>query len=233
MAFEKGFEIQLEPLEQAENSDLKLPDDSGEKCYNAELPDDSGEDDCKIELPNDSGENVNTKSDLQNSRPLNENERALLKDIGMTDANIEKCTMGNDGIYNMNCINKEYAGKKHPDTGVMYKEKIITIDNVQIRGVFPEFSSIIDINLPDTRRFDTEGKQFTYLNNQLREAVKNNPELQNKFTDKQLAQIERGIKPTGYTWHHNEEVGKMQLVRFDEHNGTKHTGGNSIWSNGT
>lgn len=62
---------------------------------------------------------------------------------------------------------------------------------------------------------------------------KKNPQLKNKFTVEQLEDIELGDIPDGFTWHHNEEVGKMQLVDTVTHNKTGHTGGRNIWGGGS
>lgn len=35
--------------------------------------------------------------------------------------------------------------------------------------------------------------------------------------------------PKGYTWHHHQETGKMQLVNSRIHQETGHTGGFSLW----
>ena len=57
--------------------------------------------------------------------------------------------------------------------------------------------------------------------------------MRSKFTPEQLKDIEEGRTPTGYVWHHNEEPGKMQLVKREDHDraigGAAHTGGNSLW----
>ena len=45
--------------------------------------------------------------------------------------------------------------------------------------------------------------------------------------------IEDGETPDGYTWHHDAEAGKMQLVDFETHQKTGHTGGRYIWGGGT
>ena len=49
----------------------------------------------------------------------------------------------------------------------------------------------------------------------------------------QLDDIQEGRTPKGYVWHHNEEPGKMQLVRREDHDraigGAAHTGGSSLW----
>lgn len=164
---------------------------------------------------------------------LGEDEKKALKEkTGMTDANIEKCTVDKDGQIRLKCTNEEYAGKEHPETGVRYVEKDIDIDGVKIRVVAPEFKSIVDKMLPPELRQAPESKQFEYLNNWLKEEIKTNPALKAQFNKEQIAMIERGQKPTGYTWHHNEECGKMQLVEFKTHEKSGHTGGNSIWNGG-
>jgi len=37
-------------------------------------------------------------------------------------------------------------------------------------------------------------------------------------------------RPQGYTWHHNEKLGKMELVAQDAHDAAKHSGGMSIYN---
>ena len=76
-------------------------------------------------------------------------------------------------------------------------------------------------------------RQFAECNNQLKERVANNSEFRSLFNEDQLADIEDGYTPEGYTWLHNEEVGKMQLVNSDIHSATRHTGGRYIWGGGT
>lgn len=34
------------------------------------------------------------------------------------------------------------------------------------------------------------------------------------------------------TWYHNQETGKMILVRSNVHSAFKHTGGNQLWESG-
>ena len=52
----------------------------------------------------------------------------------------------------------------------------------------------------------------------------------NLFTEAQLEDIARGKQKIGnYTWHHHQEIGRMQLIPEDIHDWIKHVGGNSIW----
>ncbi|WP_084411402.1 HNH endonuclease [Paenibacillus glacialis] len=52
------------------------------------------------------------------------------------------------------------------------------------------------------------------------------------FNEQQILDIKTGQdKIEGYTWHHHQETGRMQLVEEDIHD-IRHTGGNKIWGNG-
>lgn len=44
--------------------------------------------------------------------------------------------------------------------------------------------------------------------------------------------LEQREKPEGYTWHHAEREGVMQLVKTEIHNSGRHRGGQVIWSGG-
>ncbi|MBO1624215.1 HNH endonuclease [Bacillus sp. SY8(2021)] len=41
--------------------------------------------------------------------------------------------------------------------------------------------------------------------------------------------LKRGDNPRGYTWQHHQETGRMQLVDFQIHHDTGHTGGYKIF----
>lgn len=131
-------------------------------------------------------------------------------------------------------INDGLAGQKHPDTGIPYVEKeVVTDTGEKIKGVFPQFESEIDIQIPENIQQASDRTQFAECNKQLQEKIANDPEFKSKFTEDQLADIEDGYTPDGYTWHHNEEIGKMQLVDTDIHSQTRHTGGRYIWGGGS
>ena len=78
-----------------------------------------------------------------------------------------------------------------------------------------------------------DGVQFRECNRQLKQAVLNDKSLAKKFSSKQLRQIMEGQKPEGYTWHHNEEEGIMDLVDSIKHMHTPHVGGRAIWGGGS
>lgn len=129
--------------------------------------------------------------------------------------------------------NKHLEGKKHPETDVPFVKKTVTDSNGNsFEGVFPVFDSLFDVQLPEKLYKAKDADQEKECNEKLKEAVKNDPELAKKFTPEQLKDIENGETPEGYTWHHNEETGKMQLVDSYIHSKTGHTGGKPIWGGG-
>lgn len=131
------------------------------------------------------------------------------------------------------CRNENLAEKEHPDTGVPFVKKIVEVDGVEKEVVVPIFDSDFDAQLPDDMLTSTDAEQKKECNQQLKEAVENDPELREKFNDEQLEQINNGDTPDGYIWHHDAEVGKMQLVDYETHQKTGHTGGRSIWGGGS
>ena len=129
--------------------------------------------------------------------------------------------------------NQSMEGQKHPETGVLYERKPTKDANGEPdEGVFPVFDSVFDAQLPEELYQASDKIQNDECNNQLKEAVENDPKLAEKFTPEQLEQIKNGDTPDGYTWHHNEETGKMQLVDSETHAKTGHTGGKVIWGGG-
>ena len=140
---------------------------------------------------------------------------------------------GKEKTDKLPCRNEHLAGSIHPETGVPFVKKIIEHEGKPLDGVFPEFNSAFDAQLPENLLKASDKVQFTECCTQLKEAIASNPELRNKFTPEQLEQIENGETPDGYTWHHDAEVGKMQLVDSEEHQKTGHTGGRSIWGGGS
>ena len=109
----------------------------------------------------------------------------------------------------------------------------VEVDGKQYEVVVPQFDSKYDAQLPEDKLKSTDREQFKECNAQLKEEVANNKDLRSQFDDEQIEQIENGDTPDGYTWHHDADVGKMQLVDTEVHQKTGHTGGRSIWGGGT
>lgn len=126
---------------------------------------------------------------------------------------------------------QDLEGKKHPETGVPYERKEITLpDGTRMERVFPVFESLYEGDLPPDLHKESDAKQFKHMNEQLRKDIESDPELRSKFTEKQLDQIRNGDKPEGCTWHHAEDPpGRMELVETEKHQGSGHTGGGTIW----
>lgn len=164
-------------------------------------------------------------------RQLNEEERGKLKEGGMSDNNLDNCSVDEDGKVHLKTINEVKEGKTGED-GVSYERKTIIINGVEVEGVFPKFDSKFDAQLPENLLKATDPKQEEACNKQLKDAVKSDFKLAGQFTNEELEQIKNGDTPDGYTWHHNEETGKMELVKTDDHQNNRHTGGKSIWSGG-
>ena len=90
-----------------------------------------------------------------------------------------------------------------------------------------------DTQLSENLYKASDCNQFSECNKQLKEAIESDVELAKLFDEEQLEQINDDYTPDGYTWHHNEEIGKMQLVDSEIHVKTGHTGGRSIWGGGS
>ena len=166
-------------------------------------------------------------------RDLTDEEKAdIKKALGWVDAQIAKCKINEEGIIQYRTDNCDFEGKEGPRE-VRYERKRVIIHGVVIEGVFPVFNSLFDVQLPRELERASNAKQFGECNRQLKAAVEKDPDLRDKFTAEQLEEIADGETPTGYTWHHNEEEGKIQLVKTEEHDktqgGAAHTGGKALW----
>lgn len=73
----------------------------------------------------------------------------------------------------------------------------------------------------------TDEEQFKKCNQMLKTEIEKNPDLAKQFTKEQVEQIKKGDTPSGFTWHHSEKSGTMQLVPYGVHNSTNHCGGRS------
>ncbi|KYH31386.1 hypothetical protein CLTEP_23820 [Clostridium tepidiprofundi DSM 19306] len=134
----------------------------------------------------------------------------------------------------LNCRNENLEGQKHSETGVEFKRKTIELANErEVTGVFPEFDTPFEMKLDESLYQESDRKQFEACNEELKEVIQNNTDLRNKFTEEQIQQIIEKETPDGYTWHHNEEPGVMQLVDTEVHAKTGHTGGKFIWGGGS
>jgi len=150
-------------------------------------------------------------------------DKPLQFDRGESNDNTNKFTMKNQGL----------EGKEHPITNVPFEKKTVEDHNGQmIDVVAPKFDSTFDAQLSENLYEATDKNQFNECNKQLKEKIEKQPEFGSKFSKEQLEQIMDGETPDGYTWHHDAEKGKMQLVDSTIHAKTGHTGGKAIWGGG-
>ena len=117
--------------------------------------------------------------------------------------------------------NVHLAGKRHPVTGIVYDQ----------RG-FPIFDDVaqFDTRLPTSEfRNASYETQMRMATRDLRSTLDSNPQLRSQFDSDQLASIQAGNKKIpGYTWHHHQDTGRMQLVPSDIHSRTGHIGGEAM-----
>ena len=137
---------------------------------------------------------------------------------------------GKGKIY-LKTINESKEGQTGED-GVEYVRKTLDVNGIEVEGVFPQFDSAIDVQLPEEMIQGSDSEQAKYSNQELKDKVQSDPEFAKQFNAEQLEQIENGETPDGYTWHHSEDQGKMQLISTEDHQNNRHTGGKAIWGGG-
>lgn len=118
---------------------------------------------------------------------------------------------------------------------VEYRKRTIDVDGKKEEGYFPKFDSVFKVKLPKEMYKESDYKQFKYCTEKLKKKIFG---VSKKglfaFTKRQLEQIKNGEpRIGGYTWHHNEKEGIMELVKTKEHQANPHRGGRSIWGGGS
>lgn len=68
-----------------------------------------------------------------------------------------------------------------------------------------------------------------YFDSYLKDVMKFNTEQINAIKASATSKVE---KIPGYTWHHHQETGRMQLVDEAVHSAVNHTGGTKFWGRG-
>lgn len=128
--------------------------------------------------------------------------------------------------YSGRIQNKRYAGEVNPKTGI----------EDDING-FPIFDSKVTYQLPESYYYGSRDGAFPDLNKQLyldiESGVVDNPFPEGvDYSSLQNGKMpSRGPNEPYFSWHHNQEPGIMQLVDYNIHNDSRHTGGYAIWGN--
>jgi len=100
---------------------------------------------------------------------------------------------------------------------------------------FVDFSEwvIAEVRLPDNMIVGRSWDQARVATEEFYKQLKGNEELMKKFNfdELQWKAIKSGKgKIPGYTWHHHQDTGRMQLVPTSIHKkGLPHTGGHALW----
>ncbi len=165
----------------------------------------------------------------------NQDEEAVIEQINNIRDDVQKQQQNVNAVAKptvFKCVNQSLKNKHHPVTDVLFVERTVAIDGQQYIVVMPQFDSLFDAQLPDDLRYKSDPVQFRNCNKQMYQAIQQDPSIGEKFTEHQQKQLARGITPKGYTWHHDAEVGKMQLVSTKTHEKTHHTGGRALWGGG-
>jgi len=132
--------------------------------------------------------------------------------------------------------NDHLSGYEHPETGVPFVEKTVDLPNGQVvEGTFPVFDETFNVMIAEELYLEGDDVHFEVANDTLYQAIIENPDLANElgFSQAEVQGLANGQTPEGYTWHHNEEPGLLQLVDEESHAQTAHTGGRAIWGGGS
>lgn len=172
-----------------------------------------------------------TLSAIQKEVPreiINEGVDAILQDEAFRAEILEESTK-------ISIVNDHLEGSVHPETKVPFIKKEVEIDGESKILDFPDFSEHcrFETQLPENLHKANDYQHSKHCNEQLRQALENGSLDPEQFTDRQLERIRNGDKPEGYTWHHHEEPGRMQLVDYEIHARTPHIGGRSLWGGGS
>ncbi len=142
--------------------------------------------------------------------------------VGSTQQYLQKAATytyeGANGPKTIRLRKGDLAGDKHPVTGIPYDAE-----------GFPIFESKGEIMLKEADYKKSRTTQSRKCSKALYEQIMENPELALKFTDEEIQLFKIGKTPEHYTWHHHQDTGRMQLVDYQTHHDTGHTGGYKIW----
>ncbi|MFD1707871.1 HNH endonuclease [Siminovitchia sediminis] len=130
--------------------------------------------------------------------------------------------------------NDHLAGDHHPVTGVPFEEKTVELPDGEFTGTFPVFDAAYEVNLPNDLYLQSDSVHFSYANIELYDELQSNPDLvkELQLTNTDIQQLAQGDTPEGYSWHHHEDAGVLQLVEEEIHHQTGHTGGRELWGGG-
>ena len=110
------------------------------------------------------------------------------------------------------------ADRIHPKTRVRFDSK-----------GFPKFKAYYTVKLRKEFWRESRERHFYIANKILYEKSKTSTKLNKLFSKKQKKELANYNTPSGYTWHHHQDKGVLQLVDEEIHAKTSHIGGYSLW----
>lgn len=98
-------------------------------------------------------------------------------------------------------------------------------------GNYPDFSQhvVVDVRLPPDLWNASDDQQFRWLNNEL---FADGGTQAKSYPWNHNGDVATQTPPHGYTWHHHQQPGRMQLVPFGVHGAVQHSGGRQVWAKG-
>ncbi|QSS99703.1 HNH endonuclease [Pontibacillus sp. ALD_SL1] len=132
--------------------------------------------------------------------------------------------------------NDALIGADHPETGVPFAQHEVQLSNGEwVEGTFPVFESDFEVIIKEELYLASDDVHFDIANETLLQAIQDNPGLAQdlNLSQSNVQVLAQGQTPEGYTWHHHEQPGVVQLVDEEVHEQTGHTGGRSIWGGGS
>ncbi|MDR3411773.1 MAG: RHS repeat-associated core domain-containing protein [Formivibrio sp.] len=131
-----------------------------------------------------------------------------------------------------------------PEASAKVDDSEPTVPNVERKA--HQFNSFHDFTVPEDLYLKSDSVQFNRANKDLIARMNEDPAFRKDLLSRDPAlkqwlddpKRKMGSSPTGYTWHHNEKPGLLQLVHRGDHQG-QHAiyhptgkGGRDIWGGG-
>lgn len=149
----------------------------------------------------------------------------------------------NDIISQTPINNGNWSGDRGNSVWLPHDEEVLrdlryygsSIEGIEYLNGYPDFApvQVFESRLSVLLYDRDDDYQFTDCNLELLDFLNNHPDLISYFDDTQLSEIARGQNPRGYTWHHDVQSGRMQLVPTSIHRNCPHYGGRNRWGGGT
>jgi hypothetical protein len=152
-----------------------------------------------------------------------------------TPAESISSNIGGEGSESIETKNDHLIGSVHSETNVPLQENIVELPNGQeVTGVYSIFDVEYEVQLYESLYLQSDYVHFSYANAELFDAIQADPQLVEDLglTEQDIQALANGDNPEGFTWHHSEEPGVLQLVDEDVHANTGHDGGGELWGGG-